>query len=188
MEHEITSHLAQNLKRLRQSRGLTMDALAKRSGVSKAMLSQIEARRTNPTVAVVWKIAAGLGIDLVDLIGGSKARASVEVLRRRDHPVMANLGRRCRIRVLSPLSLDKDLEFYELAFGAAGYLRSEPHFRGTQELLACTQGTLEVKSHGEAQTLESGDSALYRVDVKHEINNVGKGEAGAFLIVKYRQG
>ena len=49
--------IGKNIQRIRNSRKLTLNVLSERSGVSKAMLSQIESDKVNPTVATVWKIA-----------------------------------------------------------------------------------------------------------------------------------
>ncbi|MBM4082873.1 MAG: helix-turn-helix transcriptional regulator, partial [Planctomycetes bacterium] len=54
--------LGKNVLRFRKRKNLSLDELAQRSGVSKAMLSQVEQEKVNPTVAVVWKIAHGLGV------------------------------------------------------------------------------------------------------------------------------
>ena len=48
--------VAENLKRLREERKLSLDAVAKCSGVSKSMLGQIERGVTNPTISTLWKI------------------------------------------------------------------------------------------------------------------------------------
>ena len=92
----------------------------------------------------------------------------------------------CRIRTLSPLNLEKDIEFYEVRLQAGGALRSSPHFEGTREFLTVQKGRLRIESGNDAEELESGDSASYRADVPHAVINVGKTEAIIFLIVVYR--
>lgn len=62
--------IGKNIQRIRTSRKLTLNVLSERSGVSKAMLSQIESDKVNPTVATVWKIAKGLNVELNDLLEG----------------------------------------------------------------------------------------------------------------------
>ena len=64
----INSVVADNLKRLRDERKLSLEATAKLSGVSKSMLGQIERGEANPTVSTVWKIAGGLKISFTDLM------------------------------------------------------------------------------------------------------------------------
>ena len=61
------------LQSLRQAQGLSLDELSRRAGVSKSMLSQIERNQANPTVAVVWRLANALRVELGELLGGAKA-------------------------------------------------------------------------------------------------------------------
>lgn len=58
----IAQHLAATLKSLRQQRGWSLSRLAEETGVSKAMLGQIERNESSPTVATLWKIATGLNV------------------------------------------------------------------------------------------------------------------------------
>src|SRR5687768_7848517 len=66
---ELARRVAEALRRFRQNQRLSLDDLSARSGVSRAALSQIEGARTNPTLAVLWKIAVGLEIPFHDLLG-----------------------------------------------------------------------------------------------------------------------
>ncbi len=59
---DITQHLAYTLKTERQARGWSLARLAEETGVSKAMLGQIERNESSPTVSTLWKIATGLNI------------------------------------------------------------------------------------------------------------------------------
>ena len=56
---DITQHLATTLKTQRQVRGWSLSKLAEETGVSKAMLGQIERNESSPTVSTLWKIATG---------------------------------------------------------------------------------------------------------------------------------
>ena len=69
---------------------------------------------------------------------------------------------------------------------AGGALRSSPHFEGTREVLTVQKGRVRAESAGDAEELNSGDSASYRADVPHALINAGKSEAVMFLIVIYR--
>src|SRR3982751_6033937 len=77
---EMAQRVAEVLKALRRDRHLSLDDLASRSGVSRAALSQIEGARTNPTLAVLWKIAVGLGMPFQQLLGAN-AGSGPKVLR-----------------------------------------------------------------------------------------------------------
>ena len=60
------------LQNLRQAQGLSLDELSRRAGVSKSMLSQIERNQANPTVAVVWRLANALGVEMTELLGAER--------------------------------------------------------------------------------------------------------------------
>jgi quercetin dioxygenase-like cupin family protein len=107
------------------------------------------------------------------------------VIRADDRAFHYHSDRQCRIRTLSPLHLEKAVEYYEITLRPRGALRSAPHFEGARELLTVQQGTVRVRSAGDAAELKTGDSAHYPADVPHAIENLGAREAVVFLVVTY---
>lgn len=182
----ITRHLGGRVKQLRSARGWSLEALANASGVSRSMLSQIEREQANPTLAVTLRIAQAFSMPLGDLLEMPSATSSVTVIRADDHAYHYRSDKDCRIRTLSPLNLEKDVEFYEVQLQAGGALRSAPHFEGTREFLTVQKGRIRVESGTDSETLGAGDSASYRADVPHAIVNVGRAEAVVFLVDIYR--
>jgi len=114
------------------------------------------------------------------------AASSVNVIRADDHTYHYRSDKDCRIRTLSPLNLEKDVEFYEVRLKPGGALRSSPHFEGTREFLTVQKGRLRIQSADDTEDLNVGDSASYRADVPHALINAGKSETVVFLIVIYR--
>ncbi|HWB05359.1 MAG TPA: XRE family transcriptional regulator [Verrucomicrobiales bacterium] len=182
----ISRHLGQRLKHLRTERGWSLEALAGSSGVSRSMLSQIEREQANPTLAVTLRIAQAFGMSLGELVEVPGASSSVSVIRVADRAYHYHSDDFCHIRTLSPLNLEKDVEFYEIRLKQGGALRSAPHFQGTREFLTVAQGTVLVESASDSEILNTGDSASYRADVAHAIVNTGDGEAVLFLVDIYR--
>ena len=182
----ISRHLGSRVKHLRSGRGWSLEALANASGVSRSMLSQIEREQANPTLAVTLRIARAFGLALGELLELPGAASAVTVIRADDHAYHYRSDKDCRIRTLSPLNLEKDVEFYEVRLQAGGALRSSPHFEGTREFLTLQKGRLRIESARDAEELEAGDSASYRADVPHALINAGRTEAVVFLIVIYR--
>ena len=74
----LSNNVAVNLKRFRQYRGMSLDQMAERTGVSKSMLAQIERGQANPSIGVLSKITAGLQIEFEDLIQTPKVTDSPE--------------------------------------------------------------------------------------------------------------
>jgi transcriptional regulator with XRE-family HTH domain len=182
----INRHLGGRVKSLRAGRGWSLESLANASGVSRSMLSQIEREQANPTLAVTLRIARAFGLTLGELIEMPGAASAVTVIRANDHTYHYRSDKDCRIRTLSPLNLEKDVEFYEVRLQPGGALRSSPHFEGTREFLTLQKGRLRIESANDSEELHPGDSASYRADVPHALINVGKTEAVIFLIVIYR--
>jgi transcriptional regulator with XRE-family HTH domain len=182
----MTRRLGARVKHLRSARGWSLEALANASGVSRSMLSQIEREQANPTLAVTLRIARAFGIGLSELLEVPGAASAITVIRSNDHTYDYRSDKDCRIRTLSPLNLEKDVELYEIWLQPGGALRSSPHFEGTREFLTVQRGKVRIESAGDLEDLDAGDSASYRADVAHAIINLGKADAVVFLIVIYR--
>jgi transcriptional regulator with XRE-family HTH domain len=181
----IGGELCSRVRQLRAERGWSLEALSQASGVSRSMLSQIERNQANPTLAVTLRIARAFGISLGDLITSPGASSLVEVIRANDHAYHYRSDENCCIRTLSPLHLEKDVEFYEVRLQPGGALRSSAHFKGTREFLTVQKGRVRVQSGTDREDLDPGDSASYRADVEHALFNVGRGDAIVFLVDIY---
>ncbi|MBL9132748.1 MAG: helix-turn-helix transcriptional regulator [Verrucomicrobiaceae bacterium] len=183
----INENLGKRVKKLRADRGWSLEELANASGVSRSMLSEIEREKANPTLTVTFRIARAFGLTLQELIESAEASASkIQVIRASDRAQVYRSDKQCEIRTLSPLNLEKDVEFYELTLKPGGALRSQPHFEGTREFLTVEEGSVRIESGEDHDDLTKGDSGTYRADVPHAIVNTAKGAAVVFLVVIYR--
>jgi transcriptional regulator with XRE-family HTH domain len=181
-----TERLAGRVGELRRARRWSLDALSSACGVSRSMLSQIERNEVNPTLAVTYSIAQAFGMSIGELVEVPGISSSLSVIRARDRAFHYRSDADCRIRTLSPLHLEKDVEFYEVRLKPRGALRSAAHFQGTREFLTVQNGRVRVESGEDSEELEMGDSVSYRADVPHAIVNIGREEAVAFLVDIYR--
>jgi len=183
---DASAHFARRLKQLRAERGWSLEALEGASGVSRSMLSQIERGKANPTLAVTFRIARAFGMPIGELVETPGATSSIGVIRSDDHAYHYRSDKNCVIRTLSPLNLEKDVEFYEVRLNEAGALRSAAHYEGTREFLTVQKGRIQIESGNDSEKLNPGDSASYRADVSHAIINIGRGVATVFLVDIYR--
>lgn len=183
----INENLGKRVKKLRGDRGWSLEELATASGVSRSMLSEIEREKANPTLTVTFRIARAFGLTLQELIESAEASASkIQVIRANDRAQVYRSDKQCEIRTLSPINLEKDVEFYEMTLRPGGTLRSQAHFEGTREFLTVEDGSVRIESDQNSEELGKGDSGTYRADVPHAIVNTGKGDALVFLVVIYR--
>src|SRR6185503_21125876 len=106
----------------------------------------IEREQANPTLAVTMRIAQAFSMSLGELLEMPTVTSSVNVIRAGDKAFHYRSDKLCRIRTLSPLNLEKDVEFYEVQLQPGGALRSSPHFEGTREFLTVQKGQVRVES------------------------------------------
>lgn len=178
----VLLRLAARLKEARQRQGLSLDAVARLSGVSRSMVSQIERGESSPTVATLWNLTRALQVDFAGLLEAPPAPA-IEVVTAAQAPRVAGHGQGCRITILSRPEQAGRTEVYEIALDEGGSLDSQPHAPGTREQVTVIEGAVEVRSGGEVRTLQTGDTARYRADLPHRIA-ASAGPARAFLIVE----
>jgi transcriptional regulator with XRE-family HTH domain len=173
------------IQSLRKGRSLTLDDLAKSSGVSRSMLSQIERGQANPSLATVWALCNALKIDISELIVGhvSERKPHVEVASASFTPEIKTEDGSCTLRILSPANHAEEFEWYELIFHPGGSLDSHPHARGTREHLTVLEGELEVRVGGETVSVGPGATARYPADVAHTIAAAGASGARALLVM-----
>ncbi|MFN3992834.1 MAG: helix-turn-helix domain-containing protein [Tabrizicola flagellatus] len=176
---DIHDRLAASLRTARKARGLSLDAIAKLSGVSRSMVSQIERGESSPTVATLWALTQALQLDFAGLLEGRPA-PGIEVIRAGSAPVIQRGG--VTIRILSAPESVGQHEVYELAFAPDAHLTSDPHSPGCREHLTVLEGHLTVTSGEASDSLTPGDVARYPADRPHQI--AAKGAARAILIVQ----
>lgn len=179
---DILTRLPARLKEARRSKGLSLEAVANLSGVSRSMVSQIERGESSPTISTLWNLTRALQVDFAGLLDEANTTDQVEVLRNAEVPSIDNMGRNCRIRILSPPEEAGGHEVYDIQFEADGALLSQPHARGAREQLTVLEGSVRVSSGSASRDLQRGDTARYAADVAHSI--VAVGPARVFLIVK----
>lgn len=180
---DILTRLPARLKEARRKKGLSLDAIAKLSGVSRSMVSQIERGESSPTISTLWNLMRALQIDFAGLLDETNEQDQIDILRVSDVPAIDNMGKGCRILILSPPEEAGGHEVYDIQLADHGSLQSQPHARGTREQLIVLEGAVSIQSGTVSENLVQGDTARYPVDVPHSISSLD-GPARVFLIVK----
>ena len=175
------------LQRMRLERDLTLEDLSRTAGVSKSMLSQIEREKANPTIAVAWRLANALGVDIADLLSSEEKKVdTIRILEAHETPTLTGKHAGYVLRILGPMELAGKFEWYELTLAVGGSLISASHDPGTTENLTLLQGSVEIEINNIKRRLKLGATARYAADLPHSIHNTGKGEARALMIVIHR--
>lgn len=184
---ELKRRVGENVERLRKSRGFSMERLAALSGVSRAMLGQVESGESMPTIGLLWKISRGLDVRYADLLGDERV-GDIVLLPAKESKVLRSGDGDFESRALFPFDTRRRAEFYELRLRAGHVERADPHAEGTYENLVVHSGRLRL-TIGDAQPVEvkTGDAIYFRADVPHTYENPGTRDAVMYLVMTYAE-
>jgi transcriptional regulator with XRE-family HTH domain len=180
---DLAGRVAAHLREHRKRREMSLDQLAQLTGVSRAALSQIETRKTNPTIGVLWKIASGLGIAFSDLIG--EAPTGLSILRRGEAQLLRSLDGKFDSRPVMPAAGIPQIEMYELRLSARARHASEPHGPGTREIVVVLSGSMRMTVGDHSDDLGPGDSVVFDANKPHVYENTGSSEARYHNVIVY---
>jgi len=176
-----------NMRDLRMKRNLTLDQLARMTGLNRSLLGQIEIGKAFPSVNQVWRIARAFDVQFSALLvtpGGTETT----VLRRFDAKRLVSADGRYSSRALYPLAEQPQAEFYELVLAAHSREDAQAHRPGTRENLVVTSGRLELHVGAERYELDRGDAIVFIADVPHSYVNPGSEECTMYLVMTYTHG
>lgn len=167
-------------------RGLSLEKLAQKSGVSRAMLGQVELGQSAPTINVLWKIARALDVTFATLIQAREAGGPT-VMKKAQAKVLTSQGGHFTSRALSPFDGPRRAEFYELRLAPNTQEVADAHAAGTLENLVVAEGQLELVVGKEPHRLDTGDAIVFEADVPHTYTNPGSRECVMYLVMTYAE-
>lgn len=183
---EIAGHIAGRLRSLRRARGWSLDRTAAETGVSKAMLGQIERGESSPTVSTLWKIASGFAVSFSSLFASPGTDGD-------DAPAgQARWGRDAvgmQARVLFPFDPLLGFEMFEIELAPEAVSASSPHASGVVEHIVVLEGVLGLTLEGgEERRLAPGDGLRFHADRHHVMRNLGEGTLRFHDVIHYLPG
>ena len=172
-----------NLRRLRKLSGQSLETLARNSGVSRAMLGQIETGKSVPTVTLVWKVAKALGLPLSELLGTPSSTTHVFVPAAKVRTIVSSEGRFLQQPLVAPdFPLPYQFSLIELAPEHSEAVPTQ--VLGARATLHVVAGTFTIApERGATVTLHAGDYLLFQAAALHTFSNPGPGPARAYLVV-----
>jgi len=181
---DLTPVVGSNLRRLRMRRGLSLEKLSRQSGVSRAMLGQVELGQSAPTINVLWKISTALGVPFSALIS-SRSSGGISVMRAEQAKKLTSHDGAFSSRALFPFDEPRRVEFYELRLAPRGAEHADAHAPGTVENLVVSEGQVAIELGGTTHSLGPGDAIVFEADEPHAYRNTGAGEALMYLVMTY---
>jgi transcriptional regulator with XRE-family HTH domain len=183
VEAVSSGRLGARVKDLRRERGLTLEELASRSGVSRAMISKLERGEKNPTLVIAARLAEGLGVSLSRLAGVEERREVVVVPKER-RMVLRDPETGFVRQSLSPTFAGRGVEFLRNVVPEGSTSGDFPaHRKGVEEHVVVEKGELRATLGGEEYLLREGDALFFEADVPHRFDNAGRGDCAYYLII-----
>lgn len=164
-------HVADALRELRRKSGWSLDHAAQRTGVSKAMLGQIERGESSPTVATLWRIATGLGVPMTALLEPEWAAGETTMFRDAAALRVQPSAEGMRRALIFPYEARFGFELYELILAPGYESISDPHEPGVVEHVTVLDGAMELLIDGAWMPLAQGQSLRFPADRRHGYRN-----------------
>ena len=174
--------IADNIKWHRSEKGWSLSVAAQKTGVSKAMLGQLERQESSPTMATLWKIAKGFDLPLSVLI---EQRKQMQELRSYQHE---NLDGIFEVRILFAFDPILACEMFSLHLAPGRVSMSTAHAIGVVEDIVMLSGELDMLLDNQWQRLVAGDALRFNADQKHGYKNSGIEDAVFHNIIHYPKG
>jgi transcriptional regulator with XRE-family HTH domain len=183
-EHYDPTAIGPRVRALREAMDLSLRELALRSGVSSAMLSQVERGETSPTLQVAARIAAGLELRLSQLLRLDES-TSVTIVRAGERRVGGNRGHRVEVLTAPNPGQRAELSVHTLAPGAVTGGSGDPpmHEAGSRETALVEAGAVVLACDGIRYELAAGDCVTFDADLPHHFENPGPDDARVLAVV-----
>jgi transcriptional regulator with XRE-family HTH domain len=175
---DVATRLGQNVRLLREQRGLTQAQMAKLADLPRATWANLESGAANPTLAVLDRVAIAFQVTIEELIAAPRSEA-----KRYPRGTLPDKQRGAvSIRKLLPDPIPgMDIDRLEIPRGAK--MIGVPHTPGTREYLTCEAGAILLTTSGEEYRLDPGDVVAFRGDQRHSYHNAGDRTAIAYSVV-----
>lgn len=174
-EQALAAAVAQRISALRKTQNLSFDALARRAGVSKGTLVQIEQERANPSISTLCRLAATLGVSVADLVATPEnSAAAIRILGPGDARRLWTGPKGGSATLLAGTAGPDMLEIWLWHLMPGERFEGARHGSGTRELIHVTSGRLEIEVDGRSALVAAGGSAIALTDRPHAYANPGR--------------
>lgn len=180
---EANKIIAENLRRLRTERNLSLGALSSLCSVSKVMLSQIEKGDTSPTINTIWKIANGLKVPYTALL--EQQPQTAEVLKKAELAAQHGDDAHYRIFCYYTNAPDRNFELFQLEMDPGHRYQSIGHPEKAQEFIMVFAGCLELTVNGRTHVLHPDDAISFAASTEHTYAACGSEMLKAAIINFY---
>ena len=157
--------IAASLRRERRRTGLSLTEVARRAGIAKSTLSQLESGAGNPSLETLWAICVALDAPFSRLL--DPPRPHVQVIRADEGPTVSAAQANYQATLLAACPPGARRDVYRIAAEPGQARASDPHMPGVMEHVVLSAGRALVGVAGEPVELGPGDYICYPGDLPH---------------------
>ncbi|WHQ73543.1 helix-turn-helix domain-containing protein [Pantoea sp. Lij88] len=162
----VNQAVSDSIKSWRKRQKLSLDELSRRAGVSKGMLVEIEKGAANPSIAILCKVAAALGVSVADIVNVSHA-PDAWLIENSEMPVLWQGEQGGSAQMLAGTRGPDMIELWRWQMFPGELFSSTGHSSGTLELLHVEQGTLALTVGEQTLVVHQACAAVARTDMPH---------------------
>jgi transcriptional regulator with XRE-family HTH domain len=165
MEKAPQDVIASSLRRERARAGLSLTEVARRAGIAKSTLSQLESGTGNPSVETLWALCVALGVPFSQLV--DPPRPQVQLIRADEGPAISSERSDYRATLVASCPPNARRDIYRIAAEPGPGRESDPHMPGVVEHVVLSAGRALVGPTAEPVELAPGDYIAYPGDAPH---------------------
>ncbi|HDR2861275.1 TPA: helix-turn-helix domain-containing protein [Enterobacter asburiae] len=169
----VNEAVSQRIKLYRKQKKMSLDELSRRAGVSKGALVEIEGCKANPSIALLCRLAAAMGVSVADFVDVS-SKPTVHLIAEDEIPELWKGDNGGRARLLAGSGGPDMTELWMWEMQPGEKFASPGHPEGTLELFYVQSGALTLGVQDHLYTVNTGCSATARTDVPHFYENRGE--------------
>lgn len=173
----LTVTISTTLKLLRQAKDWSLDTASKKTGVSKAMLGQIERGESSPTIATLWKIASGFETSFSYFLEDLSQNHEQIIHRTGNLKQMHPQDDKIRVMTIFPYDKELNFEVFIIELLPECQHISPPHQSGVIEHVVVSEGEIEVLVNTTWHSLKKNEGLRFNADQSHGYRNTSNTKA-----------
>ncbi|ANT54702.1 MULTISPECIES: helix-turn-helix domain-containing protein [Mesorhizobium] len=166
-ERELGTLLSSKVQHLRQLQNMSLDALAKRAGLSKGTVVAIEQAKANPSIGVLCRLAVAFSLSVNDLLGQTSEEITDDRIERTKPATLWKTPQGSEAKLMASTSGRTMFEMWSWTIAPGDVHWSDAHSRGTRELVSVLRGSLKLTVGSETIILQAGEAARLLTDQPH---------------------